>query len=93
MLPQKNEQKQTLILHDYHFGGYAKYDLKLIGFMNEMWLQHGLPLDFVYTAKAFYGLRDVIANGNLIPPNSRILFIHTGGLQGNLSLPKEALTF
>lgn len=93
LLPEKKGQKQTLIVHDYHFGGYAKHNAELLDFMNEMWQQHRLPLDFVYTAKAFYGLRDVIMNSNIIPYDSRVLFIHTGGLQGNLSLPKGALTF
>lgn len=93
LLPKKDEQKQMLMMHDYHFGGYAKYNAELLQFMNEMWLEHGLPLDFVYTAKAFYGLRNVIVNGNIIPSNSHVLFIHTGGLQGNVSLPKNALAF
>ena len=93
LLSKKNGQKQMLMMHDYHFGGYAKYNFDLLNFMNEMWQQHHLPLDFVYTAKAMYGLQDVIANGNSIPADSRVLFIHTGGLQGNLSLPKKALTF
>ncbi len=91
LLPEKKGQKQTLIVHDYHFGGYAKYNAELLEFMNEMWQQHQLPLDFVYTAKAFYGLRDVIMNSNIIPDNSRVLFIHTGGLQGNVSLEKAIL--
>jgi len=40
-----------------------------------------LPLDPVYTAKAFYGLLDLIRN-KTIKAGSRVLFIHTGGLQG-----------
>ena len=93
LLSEKDKQKQFIIQHQYHFGGYAKYTPALLQFMNDVWQQHHLPLDFVYTAKAFYGLQNIIKNNTIILSNSRILFIHTGGLQGNLSLPEEALVF
>ena len=81
------------IQYDYHFGGYAKHTPALLQFMNEVWHQHHLPTDFVYTAKAFYGVQDMIMGKQTITPGSQILFIHTGGLQGNLSLPKQVLAF
>lgn len=93
LLPQSAKPNQWRIVHNYHFGGYAKYNAALLDFMNDVWMQHQLPLDFVYTAKAFYGLQDMIEKGDTFSTNSRILFIHTGGLQGNESLPKEALSF
>ncbi len=93
LLSKKEEQKQTIVIHDYHFGGYAKHNVMLLDFMNEMWRQQGLPLDFVYTAKALYGLQKVIKNKHIVQSNSRVLFVHTGGLQGNVSLPKNVLTF
>ncbi|MCK5001867.1 MAG: 1-aminocyclopropane-1-carboxylate deaminase/D-cysteine desulfhydrase, partial [Gammaproteobacteria bacterium] len=42
-----------------------------------------IPLDGVYTGKMFYGLFDLIKKG-FFPKGSRIVAIHTGGLQGNL---------
>ncbi|HEX8334492.1 MAG TPA: pyridoxal-phosphate dependent enzyme, partial [Segetibacter sp.] len=47
------------ILHDYHFGGYAKHPPELIRFMNEIYSEHQLPLDIVYTSKVFYAIKDL----------------------------------
>ena len=80
------------ILHDYHFGGYAKYTQELTDFMNAMWKAHQVPLDFVYTAKAFYALFD-LARKKYFTSNTKILFIHSGGLQGNRSLEKDTLLY
>jgi 1-aminocyclopropane-1-carboxylate deaminase len=83
---------EFFLLHDYHFGGYAKYDKTLIAFMNEWYEQTAIPSDFVYTAKLFFAARDLISK-NYFPSGSRILIIHSGGLQGNCSLPKGTLIF
>ncbi|MES2431836.1 MAG: pyridoxal-phosphate dependent enzyme [Bacteroidota bacterium] len=80
------------ILSDYHFGGYAKKTEELIDFMNDLYNLHQLPTDFVYTAKMMYGIFDQIKNDHF-PPGSNIMCIHTGGLQGNLSLPDGTLIF
>ncbi len=80
------------IFDRYHFGGYAKRTPELIAFMNGMWRQHGLPTDFVYTAKMFFAIYDKIKNGHF-PAGSRIICLHTGGLQGNNSLPAGSLLF
>jgi 1-aminocyclopropane-1-carboxylate deaminase len=69
------------ITDEYCFGGYAKIDLDLIRFINEFKLNTGIPLDPVYTGKMLYGIMDLIKNKK-IKENSRILAIHTGGLQG-----------
>lgn len=82
----KNETKSRIdILHDYHFGGYAKYTKSLIDFINAMCLNHDVPLDFVYTAKALYAIYQ-LTEKKYFNPGSSILFIHSGGLQGNRSL-------
>jgi 1-aminocyclopropane-1-carboxylate deaminase len=80
------------ILNQYHFGGYAKKTPALINFMNQLWLQHQLPTDFVYTAKMMYAVFNTIEN-NGFTPGSNILCLHTGGLQGNNSLPQATLLF
>jgi 1-aminocyclopropane-1-carboxylate deaminase len=81
-----------LINHDYHFDGYAKYQPVLLQFMNDLYRHTQIPTDFVYTAKLFYAVRDLIRK-NFFPSGSRILLIHSGGLQGNLSLRKGTLIF
>ncbi|MDX5419435.1 MAG: 1-aminocyclopropane-1-carboxylate deaminase/D-cysteine desulfhydrase, partial [Hymenobacteraceae bacterium] len=70
------------LITDYHFGGYAKVKPELLEFIREFQQQHGVPLEPVYTGKMFYGLIDLIRKG-YFPRGSRIVAIHTGGLQGN----------
>lgn len=83
---------QIQIKNDYHFGGYAKKNETLISFMNDLYDEHQLPTDFVYTGKMMYGVMDLIEN-DFFSPGSKICAVHTGGLQGNLSLPTNTLTF
>jgi 1-aminocyclopropane-1-carboxylate deaminase len=69
------------LIYEYNFGGYGKVDEDLIVFMNNFNDQYDVPLDPVYTGKMFYGVMDLIQK-NHFPEGSRILLIHTGGLQG-----------
>ena len=73
---------------DYHFGGFAKYTDELISFMNSFYEKYVIPLDFVYTAKMMYGVLDKIKEG-YFPEGSVIACLHTGGLQGNISIQKH----
>ena len=66
---------------DYHFGGYAKIKVELIDFMNHFKSISGIPLDPVYTGKMCYGIFDMIQKDHF-SPGTRIVLIHTGGLQG-----------
>ena len=87
-----NKASNRKIIHDYHFGGYAKHQPALLQFMNEFYRQTGVPSDFVYTGKLFFAVSD-LADKNYFPAGSRLLLVHSGGLQGNESLPPEALIF
>ena len=69
------------LIADYHFGGYAKVSEELILFINEFYQKYKIPLDPIYTGKMMFGVMDLIAK-NYFPGNSKILVIHTGGLQG-----------
>ena len=64
------------------FGGYGHFNNELLAFIDTIQTKHQLPLDPVYTGKAFYRLCAQIAAGDFAP-HSRILFIHSGGLQGH----------
>ncbi|QES89358.1 1-aminocyclopropane-1-carboxylate deaminase/D-cysteine desulfhydrase [Rhizosphaericola mali] len=88
----QNKSQNLVIENEFHFGGYAKKTPELLAFINKIYEDFQLPLDFVYTGKAFYALftyclKKQFSNG------SKILFIHTGGLQGNNSLSKDVLKF
>lgn len=65
---------------NYHFGGYAKYKSELLTFIQQFWEGYQIKLDPIYTGKALFGLLDLVEKGKIT--NKRILFIHTGGLQG-----------
>ncbi|KIC03064.1 1-aminocyclopropane-1-carboxylate deaminase [Flavobacterium sp. JRM] len=69
------------LITDYHFGGYGKVNLELIAFINQFFDENQIPLDPIYTGKMVFGVIDLIRK-NYFPENSKILLIHTGGLQG-----------
>lgn len=92
LLLPKEKKGKYILQHDYHFGGYAKYNESLIAFMNSWYGITRIPTDFVYTGKAFFAADHLIRSG-YFPRETRLLVIHTGGLQGNVSLPKGKLIF
>jgi len=69
-------QQRVRVLDQFHFGGYAQKDEKLIDFIADFQSQTNIKLDPVYTGKAMFG---VIQQLNELQ-NKRILFIHTGGV-------------
>jgi 1-aminocyclopropane-1-carboxylate deaminase/D-cysteine desulfhydrase-like pyridoxal-dependent ACC family enzyme len=73
---------QAEIFPDYHFGGYAKHTSELLAFKRGFENAYRIPLDYVYTAKLFYGVVDLI-HRDVLHHKSKILVIHSGGLQGN----------
>ena len=84
--------KNYCLINGYDFGGYAKKNDKLISFINKFYEEFATPIDFVYTAKMMFGVFDMIQK-NYFKKQSKILCIHSGGLQGNLSLPTGTLNF
>lgn len=82
------------LVNNYHFGGYAKINPELISFINAFKAKYKVPLDPVYTGKMLFGIFDMMKNG-YFPKGSKILAIHTGGLQGiegmNLKLKQKQL--
>jgi len=75
------EKKNWQLITDYHFGGYAKINEALISFINEFKSNYQIPLDPIYTGKMMFGIFDLMEKG-FFPKGSKILAIHTGGLQG-----------
>ncbi len=69
------------LIDDYHFGGYGKVSAELIQFINDFYTHHKIPLDPIYTGKMVFGVIDLITK-NYFPEHSKVLLIHTGGLQG-----------
>lgn len=73
--------KNWNIITDYHFGGYAKVNESLIDFVNQFKKENNIQLDPVYTGKMMFGIFGLLEKG-YFPKGSKILAIHTGGLQG-----------
>lgn len=88
------EKKNWQLITDYHFGGYAKINEGLISFINEFKSNYQIPLDPIYTGKMMFGIFDLMEKG-FFPKGSKILAIHTGGLQGiegmNIKLKAKGL--
>lgn len=82
------------LIQEYHFGGYAKINKDLIDFMNAFYKNEGILLDPIYTGKLLFGVMDLIKKG-FFPDGSKVLVIHTGGIQGikgmNLALKNKNL--
>lgn len=80
------------LITEYHFGGFGKVTSELIAFINKFYTDYKIPLDPIYTGKMTFGIVDLIQKG-YFPRNSKILMIHTGGLQGisgmNIKLSKN----
>lgn len=75
-------QHNFTILTQYHHGGYAKSSPILDQFIQDFYLNHGIPLEFVYTGKLLFALMEMIKD-DYFPKNTKILAIHTGGLRPN----------
>lgn len=68
-------------LHDACRGGFGKFDAELLAFVADCERHTGVPLEALYTGKALLALREQVEAG-LFAPGTRLLFVHTGGLQG-----------
>jgi 1-aminocyclopropane-1-carboxylate deaminase len=75
------KQDNFKIIEDIEFGGYAKSNRKLIEFINSFYRCTSIKLDPIYTGKMMFKLFEMI-NNNSIANNTKILAIHSGGLQG-----------
>lgn len=73
---------------DHHDGGYAKFSPALWQWVQDFSAETGLPLEPIYSGKAMWGLFRELAAGR-IPRGSKIVFIHTGGMQGLAGLKEQ----
>lgn len=78
----QSSQQNWEVNENYHFGGYAKVNDELIGFIEKFEEENNIPLDYIYTGKMMFGVFDLIKKGTF-RKGQTIIAIHTGGLQGN----------
>lgn len=72
-----NFREEIVLLDEYRLGGYGEYDDEVRDCIRREYAVNGIPLDPVYTGKAFLGMKKFVEKAAL--RNSRILFLHTGG--------------
>ncbi|MDI3535414.1 MAG: 1-aminocyclopropane-carboxylate deaminase [Thermosediminibacterales bacterium] len=75
------DELEACTIDGYGFGGYGTIVKEVIDLIKYIARQEGFYLDPVYTGKSFYGLMDMIRK-QVIPQDSKVLFVHTGGLGG-----------
>lgn len=63
--------------HCFHFGGYARRTPELDDFVADFRERHGIILDWVYVAKALYGLLVCVEEG-AIQAGATVVFVVTG---------------
>ncbi|MNJ84504.1 D-cysteine desulfhydrase [compost metagenome] len=74
------ENLNRVVVHgESHFGGYGKWNDELLDFIGFCQKEYDLPLDKIYTGKAFYALMEWLKLQDFPTPQT-IVFIHTGGL-------------
>lgn len=73
---------------EFHFGGYGKYTNELLEFILWFYEEFKIPLDPIYTGKMANGVWNLIQKDHF-PPGSKILLIHSGGLQGNAGFAEK----
>ncbi|OZY40715.1 1-aminocyclopropane-1-carboxylate deaminase [Pseudomonas fragi] len=73
--------ERNFALIDASRGGFARVDEALLEFIQRSEAANGLPLEPLYTAKALMALEQVVKEGG-IARGRRLVFVHTGGLQG-----------
>ena len=82
LLPSALKQCNNWIINSsYHLGGFAKITKELIEFMEWFKIENKITLEPLYTGKMMFGISDLIKK-NYFPQGSKVVAIHTGGLQG-----------
>ena len=81
IISEKVKKRNWEINSEYNFGGFGQVNDELKKFIKDFKNTYEIMLDPIYTSKLFFGLFDMISK-NKFPKDSRILALHTGGLQG-----------
>lgn len=79
-IPQ-SAANRALVVDGFQMGGFAKCPSELLAFMESFKHKHAVDLDPVYTAKMCFAI-DSLIKQHYFKANSRIVSLHTGGLQG-----------
>ena len=81
IVAEAGETTAVYQLFDASRGGFARVDPPLLEFIEKTGQTSGIPLEPLYTGKALLALKQQVEAGRFAP-GTRLIFIHTGGLQG-----------
>ena len=70
-------QSETFFDDNYTGDGYGAENADIKDTITSTMIKYGIPLDATYTGKAFFGMKQYLADNGV--EGKRILFIHTGG--------------
>jgi 1-aminocyclopropane-1-carboxylate deaminase/D-cysteine desulfhydrase-like pyridoxal-dependent ACC family enzyme len=77
---QHKQQAKWKLIDGYAFGGYAKTSPVLNNFISNFIRETSIPIEPVYTGKLMHAVQSLI-DENYFNAGSKILILHTGGLQ------------
>ncbi|MEG3766521.1 1-aminocyclopropane-1-carboxylate deaminase/D-cysteine desulfhydrase [Alteromonas sp. 14N.309.X.WAT.G.H12] len=81
LLPSDCTNTHWRIEHQFHGGGYAKASAPLTAFCQTFTTRYKIPIEPVYSGKLMYAVKQMLQDG-YFANKSRILLLHTGGMQG-----------
>lgn len=72
-------EDRLLLNGEFTFGGYAKTSPELMDFCQRFTSDTGIPIEPVYTGKAFFAAYRLMETG-FFPKGSAVLILHSGGI-------------
>ncbi|TKB47872.1 1-aminocyclopropane-1-carboxylate deaminase/D-cysteine desulfhydrase [Thalassotalea mangrovi] len=81
LLDNPQRYRNWQILNQYHCGGYGKFQPSHLQKMCDLQQQLSLPIEPVYSGKMLLAFWEMMQQ-HQFAPGSRIVLLHTGGLQG-----------
>jgi len=88
LLAEAGHEDAGYRLLDASRGGFGKVDAELVRFMADFEAATGVPLEPLYTGKLLLVLYDEVSAGR-IPRGSRLVAVHSGGLQGRRAMEER----
>ncbi|MER2490625.1 1-aminocyclopropane-1-carboxylate deaminase/D-cysteine desulfhydrase [Catenovulum sediminis] len=81
LMLQDKDKNNWQLMTDFHLGGFAKSSPDLLSYIQRFYQLHQVTLDPIYTGKMCMAFEKMLL-ADKFPPGSKIILLHTGGLQG-----------
>lgn len=84
------EHTNWQLLTDFNCGGFGKINHGLLELAHRVYQQHAITLDPIYTSKMWFAFEQLLEQGHF-QRGSKVMLLHTGGLQGWRGLLQQGL--